>query len=157
MNFFFFFTLIMLWGWYISTTALWYGFRAYSSSQIFYLNSLWTWCKVLIQDVILDALRLPSLLKPLLFSAGYIYIFTGVGWWFDESCVRGHSWMCFISYPKILETEVEQTSLNICVLPSKTQHMYISTVMKHKLHQDYMSRPWNSLHQVNAEHIQGTT
>ena len=29
----------------------------------------------------------------------------------------------------------------ICILPSKTQHMYINTVMKYQLHLGYMFRP----------------
>jgi len=44
----------------------------------------------------------------------------------------------------------------ICILPSKTQHMYINALMNYQLHQGYMFRPWNSHHQANAEHIQGT-
>jgi len=30
--------------------------------------------------------------------------------------------------------------VNMCILPSKTQHMYINTVMKYQLHQGYMFR-----------------
>ena len=30
---------------------------------------------------------------------------------------------------------------HVCILPSKTQHMYINTVMKYQLHQGYMFRP----------------
>ena len=36
------------------------------------------------------------------------------------------------------------------------QHMYINTVMKYQLLRGYMFRPWNSHHQANAEHMQGT-
>jgi len=42
--------------------------------------------------------------------------------------------------------------LNICILPSKTQHMYMNTVMKYQLHQVYMFwaviRPMQNIYKV---------
>jgi len=37
-------------------------------------------------------------------------------------------------------TDSKDLSKYICILPSKTQHMYINTVMKYQLHQGYMFR-----------------
>jgi len=34
------------------------------------------------------------------------------------------------------------SAVNICILPSKTQHMYINTLTKYQLHQGYMFRQW---------------
>jgi len=74
-------------------------------------------------------------------------------------CLRIHRWSNFyharvsVIWSTILHFSVPTF---ICILPSKTQHMYINTVMKHQLHQGYMFRLWNSHHQANAEHIQGT-
>jgi hypothetical protein len=52
--------------------------------------------------------------------------------------------------------QISAFQTRICILPSKTQHMYINALMKYQLHQGYMFRPKNSHHQANTEHIQGT-
>jgi len=40
-----------------------------------------------------------------------------------------------INLPSFQQNEVSNGIVNICILPSKTQHMYTKTVIKYQLHQ----------------------
>jgi len=40
--------------------------------------------------------------------------------------------------PFSVRAQTDVTYLNICILPYKTQHMYVNTVMKCQLHRGYM-------------------
>jgi len=42
---------------------------------------------------------------------------------------------------KAVEDNRKLRPINICILPSKTQHMYIKALMKYQLHQGYIFRP----------------